>query len=448
MFFKPSFRTSSIYLLAFISFSCVSKKEGTIDQLSYDLGTVAGFCELIAADVKQLALSPVIEPENMDEFYEKALSIAQKFNVSVYRENDLIVTDLFPADVAIGKEVLLFYKDRTLDTYHQLKDEIGLVTNGSLEQRELSRRFGRMLSYSPQKINQLLSQNTNFRTLSDFGIRANNLFLYYDDLPAATSFYSGVLGLELLTEYDNASILRIAGDSYIILVDAAKGMHSTKEPKTVALALLTNQLAEWYDHLKSKNVAIKYNYKPNEGGAHDGFVAIDPEGYLLEFETFKQHPENERFMPYLNENETIMTSNSGLGFNGTITWLYYKDILAMEGFYQKVFGLSLVADQGWAKVYRVTDTGYIGLVDEGRGMHQFTEDKAVTVSVIIDDLDGWFDYVKTNDVIPLRSKEVSTGPDSMYRAFVGYDPEGYFLEFDRFYEHPINHKLMNYLRTE
>jgi len=35
-----------------------------------------------------------------------------------------------------------------------------------------------------------------------------------------------------------------------------------------------------------KNVAIKYTLKVKPDGAHDGFVAVDPEGYLLEFEMF------------------------------------------------------------------------------------------------------------------------------------------------------------------
>jgi len=441
---------SSISLILLIA-SC-SPKEQPIDQNSYNLGSMTTFCEMVGAGVKQLAISPVIKPEEMDNFYKAVLPIANEFNVKIQREKDLIITDLFPADAAKGKEVILIYNGQTLAAYEQLKSEIAALSakgEYSSESRlSLSRRFGRLLSYSPQKINQLLTANTAFRTMSDFGIRASNVFLYYDDLAKATSFYTKTLGLELLAEYDNASILRVAGSSYLILVDAAKGMHSTDEPKTVALALLTNQLQGWYDHLKSNKVPIKYDYKPKEGGAHDGFVAIDPEGYLLEFETFKQHPENERFIPILNTNENVNTSIDGLSFNGAITWLYHKDILGMQGFYEQVLGLEMVADQGWAKIYKVTGSGFIGLVDERRGMYKFTKEKAVTVSFIIDDLDGWFNYVKANAPFELRSEEVSKGPESMYRAFVGYGPEGYFLEFDRFYEHPTNVKLMQYLSYE
>lgn len=424
-----------------------------VDKFARQRGTVSAFAELVNAGVKQMALSSVMTTAEMDEFLPLATKEAARYDVEVYRENDLIVTDLFPHDVAEGKEVLVLFQGLTKDAYLKLKeDQKRYQADGDYslsERQDVARRFGRLLSYTPRQINRLLADNTEFRVMDDFGIQATNVFLYYKDLPAATRFYSETLGLELITEYDNASILRIATNSFVILVDAAKGMHTAEEPKTVALALLTRQLPDWYDYLKSKNVPIKYTYKPKEGGPHDGFVAIDPEGYLLEFELFKQHKENERFVPVLATNEEVPTSVSfngnKLAFHASITWLYYQDLLAMQGFYEDVLGLELVADQGWTKIYKATNTGFIGLVDERRGMHNFTEDKAVNVSFIMKDLDGWFDYVKSKAPFSLRSTEIGEGPDGKYRAFVGFDPEGYFMEFDRFYAHPDNVKLMEYL---
>lgn len=424
---------------------------------AYELGVVAGFSELINAGVKQLALSSPMTPEKMDEFIVEAERVAATHNVLVYRESDLIVTDLFPADIAKGQDVLLLYQGTTKKEYETLKSDQSELVNSDRYAGEASltiaRRFGRMLSYSPKKINQLLAENTSFRTMDDFGIRASNLFLYYRDLKAASQFYSNMLGLELLASYDNADIFRIAADSYLILVDAAKGMHTADEPKTVALALLTDQLDEWYAHLKRHKVPVKYDYKPKVGNAHDGFVMIDPEGYLLEFERFKQHKENERFIPLLIQNKTI-TNRTGsnvqvpenLGFHSTITWLYYKDVLGMQNFCEDIMGFELVADQGWTKIYKVSETGFIGLVDERRGMHKFTEEKAVTVSFILDDLDSWFEYVKNQEPFELRSDQISSGPDDKYRAFVGFDPEGYFLEFDTFQDHEDNKTLLNYLK--
>jgi len=312
-----------------------------------------------------------------------------------------------------------------------------------------------MLSYSPRKINELISQNTSYRTMDDFGILAHHVFLYYKDLEKATTFYSKTLGLEVVADYTFAKILRVTKDSYIILVDESKGMHSAEEPKTVAIALLTDNLPEWYDYLKNQNVSIKYEYKPKNGGAHDGFVAVDPEGYLLEFEMFKQHPENEPFIPILNKNKenTIIsnhekTTPEGLGFYSTITWLYYKDVLAMQHFYENVLGLEMVADQGWTKIYKVSETGFLAIVDERRGMHKFTETKAVNVGFIIEDIEGWYDYVKTNDPFELRTEKLEIESDKRYTAFVGYGPEAYYLEFDYFHPHDKNTKLLEYLSAE
>ena len=423
---------------------------------TYQLGSIAAFAEMVRADVKPLALSAPLPTSEMDELEKAAQDIVKQYEIAIYREPNLIVTDLFAADVTKDKEVLLLYRGTTLQQYQELKaDQAKLIQTGQYEgeaRKAIARRFGRLLGYPSHRINELLASNTDFRSMEDFGIQAGNVFLYYQDLERATDFYSRTLGLELVSDYGMATIFRLAANSYLILVDAEKGMHTAEEPKTVALALLTDQLAEWYNYLQQQKVPIKYEYKPRTGNAHDGFVAIDPEGYLLEFETFKQHPENERFLPILQQNQVLLppteqahTVPEGLGFYASITWLYYKDLLAMQGFYEEVLGLEMVVDQGWTKIYKVTENNFIGLVDERRGMHSFTEKKAVNVSFFLEDVDGWFDYVQKNELFPLRAMEVSTGPESKYRAFVGFDPEGYFMEFDRFFPHGDNERLLKYL---
>jgi len=428
------------------------------DQYSYELGVVGGFSELISAGVKQLALSAPLSPGKMERFMVDAEKIATKHGVSVYRESDLIITDLFPEDVALNKDVLLLYRGTTLEEYLSLKSDMAeLEKNGVFDDKariEVARRFGRMLSYSPREINRLLARNSSFRTMDDFGIQANNLFLYYKDLKKALEFYSETLGMELVADYGMAYILRMTADSYLILVDADKGMHSAEEPKTVALALLSDKLEEWYAYLKSRDVKIKYEYKPQEGSAHDGFVAVDPEGYLLEFERFDQHPENERFIPILKQNKKNAISSTqqdklpeGLTIHSTITWLYYKDILAMQNFYQDVCGLEMVADQGWAKIFKVSDTGFLAIVDEKRGMHSYTEKKAVNVGFIIEDLEGWFEYARERKPFELLEDELGVEPETRYKAFVGFCPEAYFLEFDHFYSHDDNTLLLQHLNN-
>jgi len=429
-----------------------------MDAFSYELGVVGGFSELINAGVKKLALSAPLSPAEMDRFLPEAKKVAARYNVQVYRESELVVTDLFPSDVAKGKDVLLLYQGTTLEQYLSLKsDKKELEKRGDYDSEtrlELSRRFGRLLSYGPREINRLLSQNTPYRTMDDFGIQATNLFLYYKDLAKAVDFYSHTLGMEVVADYGMAFILRMTADSYLILVDEAEGMHSSEEPKTVALALLTDQLDKWFTYLKDQEVEIKYEYKPREGSAHDGFVIVDPEGYLLEFERFNQHSENEDFIPLLSQNkrniiQTEGHSNllQGLSIHTSITWLYYKDLLGMQNFYQDQLGLELVADQGWTKIYKVSETGFLGLVDEKRGMHSFTPSKAVNVGFIIDDLEGWYAYAKGKKLFKFYEEDLGVDSEMRYKAFVGFCPENYYLEFDRFFPHPDNTLLLSYLNN-
>lgn len=294
----------------------------------------------------------------------------------------------------------------------------------------------------------------SMKTLKDFHIRASNLFLYYSDLDRATDFYRNTLGFELLADYKMATIFRMATTSYLILVDAGKGMHTAEEPKTVAVALLTDKLSEWFAYLTEKDVRIRSELKEVPGSAHDGFVAFDPEGYLLEFERFNDHRENERLMPILGDCEVVSakpgqsTVPENLGFKGTVTWLYYRDLERMQQFYENVLGLPQIVDQGWAKIYQVSSSGFIGLVDESRGMHRFTEKKAVNISFIIDDIEGWFETVKRGKAFPLRSDTLEIGGEHKYQAFVGYDPGGYYMEFDKFFDHPLNEVLMKYLNNQ
>ena len=440
-------------LVAIASSACAPAGPATSESHTYELGTIGGFAELVNAGVKTLAMSEVLSPIDMDQMLPEAEKVAARNGVKLYREPSLLVTDLFPADVARGKDVLLIYQGATLDEYQALKadaqvlEKAGQYTGKARE--AITRRFGRMLSYPTWRINELLAQNTPFRTMRDFGVRASNLFLYYRDLDRATAFYRDTLGLELVADYQMARLFRVAEESYLILVDATKGMHTADEPKSVALALLTDQLDEWHAYLASKGIAPGRPFAARPGSAHDGFVIKDPEGYMLEFERFNPHPENERFVPLLKANRTVRAPRSplpdGLGFKATITWLYYKDLPPMQTFYEEVLGLRQVVDQGWAKIYAGSKTGHVGLVDERRGMNHWTETKAVNVSFLVDDIDGWFKAVKDRALFPLRGTAVSDDDAGRYRAFVGYDPEGYYMEFDLFRQHPMNATLMPYL---
>jgi catechol 2,3-dioxygenase-like lactoylglutathione lyase family enzyme len=282
---------------------------------------------------------------------------------------------------------------------------------------------------------------------------ANNSFFYYDDLEAASSFYTETLGFETVADYGFAKILRIAQTSYVTLVDAAFGMKSARSPKTVALALVTGELDEWHEYLVGENVAIKGSgLSATDGSPHDGFVVIDPEGYYLEFERFNDHPENHHFTPILDGLDSLYPPPDSatkrppnLGIKATVLWLYSNDVDAMSRFYETVMGFGLVVDQGWAMIHQSSPSGFIGPVDGARGMHSWTEDKAVMVSFLTTDIEGWFAYLSEEEDFAMRDGEIGIESRASARVFVGQDPDGYLIEFDEFFAAEGNEILLETL---
>ena len=283
-------------------------------------------------------------------------------------------------------------------------------------------------------------------------IVASNAFYYYADVEAAWRFYSHVLGFETVADYGFAKILRLAPASYLTLVDAAEGMHSADEPKTATLAIVTDEIVEWYGHLLAADVPMRSELlEVDPTAAHVGFVAVDPEGYLLEFERFQPHPENERLLPLLNALEPLYpgagatTSRpAGLGVRATVQWLYFRDTAATNRFYERLLGTPPIVDQGWAWAYPLSASGFLGVVDSSRGLHQATQEKGVTLSLIVDDVAAWYDVMQGLEGFEWRSDEI--GDESgRVRVFVGYDPEGYYLEWDEFLDVEGNEDLMRHL---
>jgi len=126
----------------------------------------------------------------------------------------------------------------------------------------------------------------------------------------------------------------------------------------------------------------------------------------------------------------------GLGVNANIVFLYYRDIPAAQRFYEDVLGLRLTVDQGYTKIYRISPTSFVGLVDESQGLHRASEAKPVTLSFVTEQVDAWYEYLVSRGVrmrSPLRD-----GTRHPTRGFVAIDPEGYFLEFEWFLDHPQN----------
>jgi catechol-2,3-dioxygenase len=410
--FMKFFTPLALLVLIFLCSSCSNR------EFLKESGQVEAFAEMVQAGLKPIALGPPMSSVELDLFLPEVKRLAAKYTIEFYREPALIGTSLFDSAAVGDMEVLILYKGKSLEAYQMLKTEANeLAAKGEYsgtKKEAISRAFGRLLGYPASRINDLLAQNSEFRDLEDFGISGQELSWFYKDLPAAKAFYSETLGLKMISENDNSATFQMAGDSKLVLKSLAGSDYTGKEAKSVALALLTDNLEAWYTHLQSQKVAIKYALKVKPDGAHDGFVVVDPEGYLLEFEMFRMHPENERFIPELKSLKPLATSlGSEFNFYASITWLYYKDMLPMENFMTETLGLELSADQGWAKIYKVSENSYLGLVDEKRGMNSFSEEKLVEVKFNLEDAKGWEEYLN-------KSSKDSTRAAGTFQDLGGY----------------------------
>ena len=299
------------------------------------------------------------------------------------------------------------------------------------------------------------SNDNNFVSKDNMNQRdiiGNNAFLYYKNYDEATNFYGDILGFKNVFEFpDFATIFQTTKSTFITVVnDNGRGMHSSDEPKTIAIALVTDQLDGWYQYALSQDLNIKNPPKPLADNPHHAFLVTDPGGYILEFEHFADHPENKEFIPLLNNSENIYGVKgsqrpNNLAFKASIYWLYHSNEEEAEAFYQDVMGLKMIVKQSFSDILTSSPTGYIGLVEDGIGIHNATHEKAVNVGFMTNSAQAWFDYLKEQPTFSLRTEELYHEQDgqgnNLIDIVIGYDPDNYFIEIDEFLDTEFNKEL-------
>ncbi len=110
------------------------------------------------------------------------------------------------------------------------------------------------------------------------------MFLYYDGIEEAASFYEDILGFELKLDREWVKILKYATDCHVGLVDVSMGSHKVMEEKSTRLQLMVDDAQSWYDYVKEKGL------KPSKDELVEGkilkikaFAVTDPGGYAVEF---------------------------------------------------------------------------------------------------------------------------------------------------------------------
>ena len=110
-----------------------------------------------------------------------------------------------------------------------------------------------------------------------------------------------------------------------------------------------------------------------------------------------------------------------------ITFLYYENLTEAEKFFGTIMQLPVVEDEGWAKVYQISDTAFVGVVKESKKKQNPKCENAVLVTFCVEDVAGWYERLKENGVKII--KEVSICAELQIVNFFIKGPGNYMFEF-------------------
>jgi hypothetical protein len=114
--------------------------------------------------------------------------------------------------------------------------------------------------------------------------------------------------------------------------------------------------------------------------------------------------------------------------------LYYKDISLVVPFYEETLGLARTYNDDWVKIYQITPTSSVALVQEGEGsFHRAQAENAVMLSIVTEQVDDWYRRLKRDEGIKFL-KDIYNNEHAPIRAFLVEDPGGYSIEFFQWLE--------------
>jgi catechol 2,3-dioxygenase-like lactoylglutathione lyase family enzyme len=136
--------------------------------------------------------------------------------------------------------------------------------------------------------------------------------------------------------------------------------------------------------------------------------------------------------PQQAANSDAQTLPSASPISGQVTFLYCNDLAKGSEFYSKLLGKKPSLDMDWVKIYPVTETFSVGLVDKDHGSLRPSPSKPVMLSFIVQNpkqVDEWYARLKALGA-EIRSQPKWEEPKNGRRLYsLSFkDPEGYILE--------------------
>lgn len=268
-----------------------------IDQFSRVVGAMSAFSECIACGAKQLALgAPVLEQKDRDEYFEFAEEICRKKGIKCAKDNDALLTDLFPVSMNKDRYNIIFYKH---DNYYEQYEDIKKRKKRLIAEKKYNRaarydiayEFGKILSYSDREIDRMIAENSEKEVFEfdEIEYAGQITFLYFDDLPAAYRFFEDKLGFKLICNQgdDYCHIYQVSKTSYLGCVDRKRGAVKATARDGVLVSFVVNNMDSVYKKLKALELeGLTSELRISERLNIKSVTFIGPEGYKFEAEEF------------------------------------------------------------------------------------------------------------------------------------------------------------------
>ena len=114
-----------------------------------------------------------------------------------------------------------------------------------------------------------------------------------------------------------------------------------------------------------------------------------------------------------------------------VTWYYFDDLDEADDFFRNTLMLEAVLDEGWAKIYRVADTAFVGAVDATKSSRNPVVEHDSLFSLNIDDIEAWHAHIKASNMTDVT--DIQDFPGAPVHTFFAKGPNGYHFEFQCFY---------------
>ena len=118
----------------------------------------------------------------------------------------------------------------------------------------------------------------------DTKIQQQITWVYTLDLEKTASFYRNVLELPEVLDQGYCRVFRVTALSFI---GVCQRPDRHVEPKGVMLTLLTKNVDDWHRRLVALGAPVVGEPRYTESSKSYSFVCLDPEGYRLEFQEFR-----------------------------------------------------------------------------------------------------------------------------------------------------------------